>query len=221
MSKQKKYPNGKTNIIQLTKFGFYVRWQLWGPADFTTQMSPCVMGSSSSASGDALELSRVLWPSQRYTSTQLAVQGFESAQKCCHQAKSSKKKRKKKSTILTVTIPFKVLHHLLPSHFEHSFSEDLIHVHVNAASDQSPSVTQGTAGSREIVNKEVVQEIRRALNPAFRNSLHFHLRHICLFLMITIFWSALPRACRAGEKQIDRELSPLEKNSHFRDNGVV
>lgn len=133
----------------------------------------------------------------------------------------AKKKEKKKSTILTVTIPFKVLHHLLPSHFEHSFSEDLIHVHVNAASDQSPSVTQGTAGSREIVNKEVVQEIRRALNPAFRNSLHFHLRHICLFLMITIFWSALPRACRAGEKQIDRELSPLEKNSHFRDNVVV
>jgi len=59
---------------------------------------------------------------------------------------------RKQSTILTDTIPFKVLYHLLPSHYKHSFNEDLMHVHVNAASDQSPSVTQVTAASREMVN---------------------------------------------------------------------
>lgn len=61
--------------------------------------------------------------------------------------------KKKKSAILTDMTLFKVLHHLLPSHFEHSLNDDLIHVHVNVVSDQSPSVTQGTAGSREIVNR--------------------------------------------------------------------
>lgn len=85
----KKYPNGKTNFIQLTKFGFYVRWQFRIPVDFTDQMSPCVKGSSISASGDALELFGILWLSQSRTFSQIAVQqGFKSSQKCCHQVKS-------------------------------------------------------------------------------------------------------------------------------------
>lgn len=67
------------------------------------------------------------------------------------------------TTIFTGMIPFKVLHNLLPSHFQHSFNEDLIHVYANAASDKNSSVTQGTASNRETVYRWGVQEIKEGL----------------------------------------------------------
>lgn len=54
-------------------------------------------------------------------------------------------------------------HNLLPSHFEHSFNEDLINVYTNAASDKNSSVTQATANNREIVCRWGVQEIKEGL----------------------------------------------------------